>query len=95
MNEKLKKYAKGCWDVLFPNGWDEETKVSITHKEFLGIVADGYNIALEDVRKEVESDLNALNQVEILSSTNAEKSWERGYRHALVDIASHINQLSK
>lgn len=95
MNKKQQKYAKDCWDVLFPNGWDEGTQISITQKEFLAIVADGYDLALEDVREDIESSLNASNQVEILAGSDAEKSWSRGYRHALVDIASLIKNLSK
>ena len=58
------------------------------------LVRHFYNLALEDVKKEIEESLDALNKVEHLSAFEIEKAWNRGHSIALQDAISIIDQLS-
>lgn len=47
MDEIIKKDAKECWDYVFPLGWDENSMMTMNHKEFIAFAKHFYELGLK------------------------------------------------
>lgn len=91
MDKRIEQEADRCWKEIFPLGWSDTTRLTLSYEEHKAFAQHYYNLALEDVKKEVIKHLEALHKIEHLSAFEAEKAWNRGHEQAFRDILDFID----